>query len=764
MRIAIRWAQDKMTMERKFLSIRERIIAFLGYIVLLLGLQYWITGNLVHLDIWDKNVLLIAGLLFFAFHLFDAPFFRTPSNSFPNALGAGLSLIAADIAGNSDTAVIAENFRTIGIVLAAIAFSSSLLAMWYDKRRATAGKPEIFLDVAGFRLSSELGRGEILFSFPAIVSTLSNYGSLISTSTLLITVWFLLIRIKPVELLIRLSRVLAMWRLGAGKHESIGTILRIDHPNIVRVRIDSNRKWTSEFKIYGHLPSGERVRLLPLFSHLQNDRIIGSALAIDTATAPRMITSPGDVVLYQDDAQTSLNEDTEIELLRDSTIAGTVCEDSRIDTLHFELAPDVNLHEGSIVHLGSGSNRVYYQVLDAKTAEESFEGDPRGKTVVFATQLGSLLNGQFRKYDWLHEMNAPVLTPKTPISNSDYTPTQSEIKLGALINTKLDIFLDLNDAITYHTAILGMTGKGKTELALDVVKAASLGGAKVFCVDFTGEYRARLAEVNPTSLELDETKTKELDEKLFAVDSGEFKAGKEKIALKQFTEGIIEDVRKSVDGFLRPEGGAIGVFELPEITNTKAMLRATELYLSCIMEWAKTHRQARQILVVLEEAHTIIPESSGSGFDFDTQWIVGRIAQIALQGRKYGVGLLLMSQRTALVSKSVLSQCGTYITFGLVDKTSLDYLTNVYSAEHVAIIPNLPARRALVFGKALKCERPVLIEVPFDQAKLEASEALAIKLKVAPQGTDVAEVETGDENLDNVDVADEQYETRLTTT
>ena len=48
-------------------------------------------------------------------------------------------------------------------------------------------------------------------------------------------------------------------------------------------------------------------------------------------------------------------------------------------------------------------------------------------------------------------------------------------------------------------------------------------------------------------------------------------------------------------------------------------------------------------MLVLEEAHTIVPETFGAGFDYDTQWVVSRIGQIALQGRKYGVGLLVIS-------------------------------------------------------------------------------------------------------------------------
>lgn len=77
--------------------------------------------------------------------------------------------------------------------------------------------------------------------------------------------------------------------------------------------------------------------------------------------------------------------------------------------------------------------------------------------------------------------------------------------------------------------------------------------------------------------------------------------------------------------------------------------------------------------MVLEEAHTIVPEVFGSGFDANTQFVVSRNGQIALQGRKYGVGLMVISQRTALVSKTILSQCNTFLTHSLIDQTSLNF-------------------------------------------------------------------------------------------
>jgi uncharacterized protein len=231
--------------------------------------------------------------------------------------------------------------------------------------------------------------------------------------------------------------------------------------------------------------------------------------------------------------------------------------------------------------------------------------------------------------------------------------------------------------IEYHTAILGVTGTGKTELALDIIREAVPRGVKVFCVDFTGDYRQRLADLSPQPLSPPKADCDELEARLFAVETGTYGAPAEKKALRQTVDGLRASTAQQIAGFLESPDNNLALFELPEITNTKATLRLTELYLSTIMAWAREHRRARQIMIVLEEAHTIVPETFSSGFDSDTQWVVSRIGQIALQGRKYGVGLLAVTQRTALVSKTILSQCNTFFTHSLIDQTSLNFLDSV---------------------------------------------------------------------------------------
>ena len=105
--------------------------------------------------------------------------------------------------------------------------------------------------------------------------------------------------------------------------------------------------------------------------------------------------------------------------------------------------------------------------------------------------------------------------------------------------------------------------------------------------------------------------------------------------------------------------------------------------------------------------------------DYDSRGLVGKIVQIALQGRKYGVGLLVLAQRTATVSKTVLTQCNTIISFAGYDDTSLKFLSNIFGESHVRLIPNLRPLQAIVFGKAVRSDRPILVNIPYDQGKAD---------------------------------------------
>ena len=712
--------------EPTYLSQKSRLVAIVIYIWVLLNISGLITGEWFPEES-GKRLWLLSGIGLWVFILISSPWFSPPRDSLANAITAGLLLSSIDFKNVDLLKTELNIFRWVTVGFAGMIAITAVIAMILREADPVKQPYIRFLSKISYRISDSLGRGEIIFTAPALISIIGFYqGALIQILWLTFS-WILLLTVKPVELLLRLITQFSLIYKSREKIEFIGTISRVDNPNIIRVALTTFEQWQPKTVVVACLPNGAQVNVLCLFSHLDDARLVGTGFFQDSLKSPIVGLTPGKV--YQKEKEDSEAADRIVNELSGldggASLVGIVVEDSNISTIKFEVSPHVPLEEGRLIFCKQGDETVFYQILDARTAEESFENNPRGKHVVSATQLGCLDKQKgFAKYGWLPAMNSPVFVPKQPVAFDIPSPQKDEFVIGNIPGSEISVRASFSDLLEYHTAVLGVTGTGKTELVFDIIKQALSMGTKVFCVDFTNEYMSRLSERNPQVLGLDQKQAEELEQKLFAVEIGQYRASQEKEAFKNFIDEIREPVGKTIEAFLSSEGSALGIFELPEITNTKATLKATELYLSSIMEWARKNRRARKTLVVLEEAHTIIPETAGSGFDYDTQWVVGRISQIALQGRKYGVGLLIVSQRTALVSKSILSQCNTCITFSLVDKTSLDYLANVYSSAHVQSIPNLRFLEAMAYGKAIRSERPLLVKLEYDKAKKDASETL----------------------------------------
>src|SRR5258708_19324370 len=86
-----------------------------------------------------------------------------------------------------------------------------------------------------------------------------------------------------------------------------------------------------------------------------------------------------------------------------------------------------------------------------------------------------------------------------------------------------------------------------------------------------------------------------------------------------------------------------------------------------------------------------------------------RSARAMLQGRKYGVGCLVITQRTANVTKTILNQCNTIFAMRTFDDTGKAFLANYMGADYANSLPSLDERHAVFVGKASSCENPILI-------------------------------------------------------
>ena len=115
-----------------------------------------------------------------------------------------------------------------------------------------------------------------------------------------------------------------------------------------------------------------------------------------------------------------------------------------------------------------------------------------------------------------------------------------------------------------------------------------------------------------------------------------------------------------------------------------------------------------RLLLVFEEAHTLIPEWSSAANDGDRNAANGT-ARVILQGRKYGLGSMVIAQRTANVSKSILNQCNTVFALRVFDDTGKQFLENYVGRDYAALLPTLEERHAIVSGKALALTCPIEI-------------------------------------------------------
>jgi hypothetical protein len=114
--------------------------------------------------------------------------------------------------------------------------------------------------------------------------------------------------------------------------------------------------------------------------------------------------------------------------------------------------------------------------------------------------------------------------------------------------------------------------------------------------------------------------------------------------------------------------------------------------------------------VVFEEAHSLIPEWNQVAQRGD-ETHVNRTARTVLQGRKYGLGCLVISQRTANVTKTILNQCNTIVALQSFDQTGLDFLSNYMGTAYANVISTLPPRHAVLVGKASSSTRPILFRI-----------------------------------------------------
>lgn len=566
------------------------------------------------------------------------------------------------------------------------------------------------------------GQARVLYSIMFLFAVFTYKGIQSPQSVALVIFWGLFIVIWPLKLPQLLSRITSPRQ----KEQPIGQLVRTDWPNIIRINIHPGIDWNNNSLKVFQQAGGKQNLILPLFHEPQGDQMVGTGLVLKEV--PKAIPYLDNGYIYEFANGTTQFSEAEIaEALgggSQSSLVGFIVEDSTISEIKFEIWNTDKCWEGMLVWTDIAGKRVYYQVTNGSTKEEIFQANRHGFQLASATQLGELsVEHGFLKYAWVPRMNSPLFSEGGAFGDGLMAKQEGDFTYGYLPGTKLSINGPFTKNMDHHTAILGVTGSGKTELAFDLIRDSINQGIKVVCIDLTAKYEGRLHDLQPRNLSLSAENIRELNQKLFDVETGMYGAPNEKKALEGFSATIRQDIQKTITNFMTQtdEQNRLGIITLEEISNTKATLYITEMFLTCLLHFKKDNTKTTpKVLIVVEEAHTVMPEPSTMGLgDFDSRGLVGKISQIALQGRKYGVGLLVIAQRTATVSKSILTQCNTIISFNCFDDTSLGFLDNIFGTAYVPLIPNLPRLNAIIYGKGVRSQRPIIIQIPFDEHKAE---------------------------------------------
>lgn len=346
-------------------------------------------------------------------------------------------------------------------------------------------------------------------------------------------------------------------------------------------------------------------------------------------------------------------------------LVGSVDVGSTDNTLRFIATTPLEIGTVVLVPIAGTDDKIIYQLASAAIEDTDIKGGAHLFVRALAAQIGRFVTTQqtFRRHLWVPSPGAPVLSGNKNLQvPTGGAPLADWELLGSVIGTSLPIYLDLSAASEGHVAILGMTKMGKSTLAERLAKRLAANRAVVIC-DLTGEYVTKKGFAKYAGQE--QLKTPGVC--VFEPAPGEVPA-----------EKALNFLRLILDKLASPEYLAGNPFPRT---------------------------------LIIDEAHQFIPEPAGIGFNAPGRDASYGIGLLMMQIRKYGISVILISQRTAVVAKSALSQCENLIAFRSVDQTGLDYLEAVAGGEVRLLLPRLKQRQALAFGPAISSDTPVAIDV-----------------------------------------------------
>jgi len=170
--------------------------------------------------------------------------------------------------------------------------------------------------------------------------------------------------------------------------------------------------------------------------------------------------------------------------------------------------------------------------------------------------------------------------------------------------------------------------------------------------------------------------------------------------------------------------GAITVIDL-SLVPTEVIHIVASVIARMTLEALQRYRQMNNgdtlpTTLIMEEAHTFIRRYTNDSEETTAYSMCTQVFEkIAREGRKFGLGLVLSSQRPSELSPTVLSQCNTFLLHRISNDRDQELVSKLVPDNLRGLLrelPSLPSQRAILLGWA--SELPIMVQMNYlDEAK-----------------------------------------------
>lgn len=132
------------------------------------------------------------------------------------------------------------------------------------------------------------------------------------------------------------------------------------------------------------------------------------------------------------------------------------------------------------------------------------------------------------------------------------------------------------------------------------------------------------------------------------------------------------------------------------------------------------------VLFVLEEAHNFVPSSAHTSAESRS---ITTTKQIAQEGRKFHIGLVLISQRPSRLDETTLAMCNSYIIMRMINPADQQFVRKVIESlgeDDAKLLPDLDVGEAILSGQFVNFPVLVKIKPPKSQGEREERDAFEV--------------------------------------